>query len=109
MIELLLLGAVVAVFCPSPAELAVRQRLMSDVQKRMFSKMTDESRVRPMFKNRCWSQLAPPCDHPPKLHIAPVERSLCRVLVIRSGVGIPKLHRRVHIKHAVVVAPLHDF
>src|SRR5262249_16175880 len=41
MIELLSLGMVGDFFCLSAAELPVRQSLMSDVQKRMFSKMTD--------------------------------------------------------------------
>ena len=38
----------------------------------------------------------------------PVECPLARVLVVRPTVGVPHLHRRVDIQHALVVAPLED-
>src|SRR5215510_14119615 len=63
MIELLRLGVVGDFFCLRAAELAVRQSLMSNVQKRLFSKMTDESRVRPMLKHRRWPGRTPLGGH----------------------------------------------
>ena len=38
----------------------------------------------------------------------PVERPLGRVLVVRPGVRVPDLDRRVDVQHALVVAPLDD-
>ena len=71
--------------------------------------MADQAGVGSVFDHRRWPGLAPLGDHPPQIHVAPVEGPLGGVLVVGSGVGIPELHRRVHIEDAPVVAPLHDF
>ena len=93
----------------SPAEFVFRERLLRNVQERVLGEMADQAGVRSVFDHRRRPRLAPRGDHPPQIHVAPVEGSLGRVLVVDSTVGIPDLHRRVHIKDAPVVAPLHDF
>ena len=93
----------------SPAEFLLRQRALRDVEQRVLGEMADQAGVRSVFDHRRRPGLAPRGDHPPQIHVAPVEGSLGRVLVFGSGVGIPELHRRVHIEDAPVVAPLHDF
>ena len=108
-VELLRLGVVRDLLRLSAAELLVRQGLPSDVQKRLLGEMADQARVRPVFEHRRRPRLAPPGDHPPQVHVPPVECPLGRVLVVRPAVGVPELHRRVDIQHAPVVAPLDDF
>ena len=71
--------------------------------------MADQARVRAVLEHRRGPRLAPAGDHPPQVHVAPVEGPLGRVLVVRPAIGVPELHRRVDVEHATVVAPLHDF
>ena len=106
MVELLGLRVVSDFLRLSATELLVRQRLSSDVQKRMLRKMADQARVRPMLEHRRGPWLAPAGDHPPQVHVPPVECPLGRVLVVRPAIGVPDLHRRVDVEHASVMAPL---
>ena len=86
----------------------VRQGPLGDVQQRLLGEMADQTGIGAMLDHRRGPGLLPRGDHPPQVHVPPVERPLGRVLVARSGVRIPQLHRRVDVQHAVVVAPLHD-
>ena len=103
------LGVVSDLLRLRPAEFLFRQRLLRDVQQRLLGEMADQAGVGSVFDHRRRPRLAPLGDHPPQIHVAPVEGSLGRVLVVGSSVGIPELYRRVHIEDAPVVAPLHDF
>src|SRR5215510_15019452 len=71
--------------------------------------MADQARVRPVFEHRRWPRFAPPSNHPPQVHVPPVECARGRVLVVLPTVGVPDLYRRVDIQYAPVVAPLYDF
>src|SRR5215468_10497363 len=71
--------------------------------------MADQTRVRPVFEHRRWPRFAPPGNHPPQVHVPPVECPLGRMLVVLPTIGIPELYRRVDIKYTPVVAPLYDF
>ena len=108
-VEVPRLGVVSDLLRLRAAEFFFRQRLLRDVQERVLGEMADQAGVRSVFDHRRRPGLAPRGDHPPQIHVAPVEGPLGRVLVFGSGVGIPELHRRVHVKDAAVVAPLHDF
>ena len=81
----------------SAAELLVRQGLPSDVQQCLLSKMADQAGVCPMFDYCRGPRLAPPGDHPPQVHVPPVECPLGRMLVVRPPVGVPELYRRVDL------------
>ena len=83
--------------------------MLRDVQERVLGEMADQAGVRSVFDHRRRPGLTPRGDHPPQIHVAPVEGSLGGVLVVGSSVGIPELYRGVHIEDAPVVAPLHDF
>ena len=89
-------------------ELPVRQGPLGDVEQRLLGEMADETRVGAVLEHRRRPGLLPRRDHPPQVHVPPVERPLGGVLVARPGVRIPQLHRRVDVQHAAVVAPLHD-
>ena len=108
-VEVLRLGVVSDLLRLRPAEFLFRERLLRDVQKRVFGEMADQPGVRAMFDHRRRARLAPLGNHAPQIHVAPVEGSLGRGLVLGSGVRIPELHRGVDIEDAPVVAPLHDF
>src|SRR5215510_14678721 len=108
-VELLRLGMVRELLRLSATEFLVRQGLPSDVQKSVLGEMADQARVRPVFEHRRWPRFAPPGNHPPQVHVPPVEGPLGRVLVVVPAVGVPELYRRVDIQYTPVVAPLDDF
>ncbi len=109
MVKVPRLGVVSDLLRLSPAEFLVREGALRDVEERLLGEMADQAWVGSVFDHRRRPRFAPRGDHPPQIHVAPVQGSLGRVLVFRSSVGIPELYRRVHIEDAPVVAPLHDF
>ena len=90
------------------AEFPVRQGPLGDVQEGLLGEMADQARVGPVLEHGGRPGLRPGGDHAPQVHVTPVERPLGGGLVRRPGVGIPELHGRVDVQHAMVVAPLHD-
>jgi hypothetical protein len=108
-IEVAGFGVVRDLLALSLAEFFVRERLLRDLEERVLGEVTDQAGVCSVFDHRCRPELAPRGDHPPQIHVAPIEGSLCRMFVAGSGVGIPKFYGGVHIQDAPVVAPLHDF
>jgi hypothetical protein len=109
MVKVLRLGVVRDLLCMLLAELLLRQSSLRDFQQRVLGEMADQAGGRAVLDYRRRSGLGPSGDHPPQIHVAPVEGSLGRVFVVGARVRIPQLYRRVHIQHAPVVAPMHDF
>ena len=97
-IELLRRGMVRNPLGLRAAEFLVGQRPLGDVQQRLLGEMADEPWVCAVLEHRGRPRLAPRRDHPPQVHVPPVERPLGRMLVLRSGVGIPELHGRVDVQ-----------
>ena len=87
--------------------LSVRSAL-GDVEQPLLGEVGDQARIGPVLEHRGRPRLVPAGDHSPHVHVPPVERPLGRVLLLRPGVRVPDLDRRVDVEHAVVVAPLDD-
>ena len=89
MVKVLRLGVVRDLLCMLLDELLLRQSSLRDFQQRVLGEMADQAGGRAVLDYRRRSGLGPSGDHPPQIHVAPVEGSLGRVLVGGSSVGIP--------------------
>src|SRR5262249_3426122 len=88
-VELVVGSVVCDCFGLGTAEFLIRQRSLSDVQKSLLRKMTDQAWVRAVLKYSSRPRLLPSRDHAPQIHVAPVERAFRRVFVGGAGVRVP--------------------
>ena len=94
---------------PLPAgELPLLEAAHGDVEEGLLREMADEAGIGAMLENGRRAGRAPVGDHPPQVHVAPVERQFVGLRRYRMLVRIPHFDGGVEIEHPLVMAPLHD-
>ena len=89
-------------------DLLVREDALADVDQPLFREVRNQAGIRAVFDHGCGTPSIPGRNQPANIHVPPVKRPLSGMPVRRAGVRIPQFGRRVHVEHAMIVAPLQD-
>ena len=89
-------------------DLLVVQQPVGKVDQSLLRPVRDQPGIGAVLQDGGGAGLAPAGGHAADVHVPPIEGPLGGVLVERTGVRVPNLHRRVQIEHPLIVTPLDD-